>query len=189
VGTAVTCPTIRIHPAIIAHAAATAAALMPGRFFLGVGTGENLNEHILGQGWPSPEVRLEMLEAIEVIRLLWAGGTKSHRGRYYTVQDARLYSLPDEPPPIMVAASKPHAAELAGRRGDAMTLHRTRPARSLRGGLQTDHREAGRRGGDLRARRQATRRRDQEGSPRRVHPRVRAPDRAPARGLHRALRA
>jgi coenzyme F420-dependent glucose-6-phosphate dehydrogenase len=121
VGTAVTCPTIRVHPAIVAHAAATTAAMMPGRFFLGVGTGENLNEHVLGDRWPSADVRLEMLEeAIGVMRLLWKGGSKSHRGRHYTVEDARLYTLPDEPPPIMVAASKPRAAELAGRAGDAM---------------------------------------------------------------------
>jgi coenzyme F420-dependent glucose-6-phosphate dehydrogenase len=114
-GTGVTCPTIRTHPAVIAQAAATAAAMLPGRFFLGVGTGENLNEHILGDGWPSGDVRLEMLaEAIDVIRLLWQGGYQSHRGRHYTVEDARLYTLPDEPPPIMVAASKPGAAELAG---------------------------------------------------------------------------
>jgi coenzyme F420-dependent glucose-6-phosphate dehydrogenase len=114
-GTGVTCPAIRTHPAVIAHAAATAAAMLPGRFFLGVGTGENLNEHVLGDAWPSGEVRLEMLaEAIDVIRLLWQGGYQSHRGRHYTVQDARLYTLPDEPPPLMVAASKPGAAELAG---------------------------------------------------------------------------
>jgi G6PDH family F420-dependent oxidoreductase len=121
VGTAVTCPTIRIHPAIIAQAAATTAALFGDRFFLGVGTGENLNEHVVGCGWPSPDVRLEMLEeAIGVIRLLWEGGTKSHHGNYYTVEDARLYTLPETPPAIMVAASKPGAAELAGRLGDAM---------------------------------------------------------------------
>ena len=121
VGTAVTCPTMRIHPAIVAQAAATTAALMPGRFFLGVGTGENLNEHILGEGWPSADVRLEMLdEAIEVIKRLWEGDLTSHRGMYYTVEDARLYTLPDAPPPLMVAASKPGAAELAGRCGDGM---------------------------------------------------------------------
>jgi coenzyme F420-dependent glucose-6-phosphate dehydrogenase len=113
-GTGVTCPTIRTHPAVIAQAAATAAAMLPGRFFLGVGTGENLNEHILGDRWPPGDVRLEMLsEAIDVIRLLWQGGYQSHHGRYYTLEDARLYTLPDEPPPIMVAASKPQAAELA----------------------------------------------------------------------------
>jgi coenzyme F420-dependent glucose-6-phosphate dehydrogenase len=120
-GTGVTCPTIRIHPAIVAHAAATAAALMPSRFFLGLGTGENLNEHVLGDRWPPGDVRLEMLEeAIEVIRLLWKGDEQTHRGRYYTVEDARLYTLPHEPPPIAVAASKPVAADLAGRRGDAL---------------------------------------------------------------------
>jgi coenzyme F420-dependent glucose-6-phosphate dehydrogenase len=118
VGTGVTCPTIRTHPAVIAQAAATAAAMLPGRFFLGVGTGENLNEHILGDAWPPGEIRLEMLtEAIDVIRLLWEGGYQSHRGRYYTVQDARIYTLPDEPPPILVAASKPGAAKLAGAHG------------------------------------------------------------------------
>jgi coenzyme F420-dependent glucose-6-phosphate dehydrogenase len=120
-GTGVTCPTIRIHPAIVAHAAATSAVMLPGRFFLGLGTGENLNEHILGDRWPEAEVRLEMLEeAIEVIRLLWRGGYQSHHGRFYTVEEARLYTLPDEPPPIYVAASKPDAAELAGRVGDGL---------------------------------------------------------------------
>jgi coenzyme F420-dependent glucose-6-phosphate dehydrogenase len=120
-GTGVTCPMIRIHPAIIAQAAATSAAMLPGRFFLGVGTGENLNEHILGDRWPEAAVRLGMLEeAIEVIRLLWQGGYQSHHGRYYTVEEARIYTLPDEPPPIYVAASKPNAAELAGRMGDGL---------------------------------------------------------------------
>ena len=115
-GTGVTCPTIRTHPAIIAHAAATAGAMMPGRFFLGLGTGENLNEHILGQRWPAGHVRLEMLEeAIEVIRLLWQGGYQSHRGRHYTLENARIYTLPEELPPIVVAAAKPGAAALAGR--------------------------------------------------------------------------
>jgi coenzyme F420-dependent glucose-6-phosphate dehydrogenase len=121
VGTGVTCPTIRIHPAIVAHAAATCATLMPGRFFLGVGTGENLNEHVLGDKWPAADERLELLEeAIEVIRLLWQGGFQSFRGEFYEVEQARLYTLPDEPPPLLVAASKPLAAELAGRSGDAL---------------------------------------------------------------------
>jgi coenzyme F420-dependent glucose-6-phosphate dehydrogenase len=118
-GTGVTCPTMRIHPAIIAHAAATAAAMLPGRFFLGVGTGENINEHILGLRWPPPDIRLEMLEeAIEVIRLLWQGGMQTHRGRYYAVENARIYTLPDKLPPIMVAASGSRAAKAAGRLGD-----------------------------------------------------------------------
>jgi coenzyme F420-dependent glucose-6-phosphate dehydrogenase len=112
---------IRIHPAIIAQAAATAATMLPGRFFLGVGTGENLNEHIFGDHWPETAVRREMLEeAVEVIRLLWQGGQQSHRGRHYRVENARVYTLPDEPPPIMVAASGPSAAELAGKIGDGL---------------------------------------------------------------------
>jgi coenzyme F420-dependent glucose-6-phosphate dehydrogenase len=120
-GTGVTCPTIRTHPAVIAHASATAAALMPGRFFLGLGTGENLNEHVLGDRWPEGEVRLEMLtEAIAVIRMLWEGGYQSHHGRHYTVEQARLYTLPEEPPPIMVAADKPNAAKLAATAGDGL---------------------------------------------------------------------
>lgn len=118
-GTGVTCPTMRIHPAIIAQAAATAAAMMPGRFFLGVGTGENLNEHITGDRWPAHDMRLEMLEeAVEVIRCLWQGDTQTYRGCYYTVENARIYTLPDELPPILVAASGPKAAEAAGRIGD-----------------------------------------------------------------------
>jgi G6PDH family F420-dependent oxidoreductase len=121
IGTGVTCPMIRIHPAIIAHATATIAAMMPGRFFLGVGTGENLNEHILGDRWPPHDVRSEMLEeAVAVIRLLWQGGEQTHRGRHYTVENARLYTLPEEPPPIMVAGSGPRAARLAGRIGDGL---------------------------------------------------------------------
>jgi G6PDH family F420-dependent oxidoreductase len=119
--TGVTCPTIRIHPTIIAQAAATAAALMPGRFMLGVGTGENLNEHIQGATWPSAAVRLEMLdEAIQVIRSLWEGDPVSHRGQYFTVENARVYSLPQELPPLVVAASGEKAATLAGQRGDGL---------------------------------------------------------------------
>ena len=119
VGTGVTCPTIRIHPAILAQAAATVAAMMPGRFFLGVGSGENLNEHVLGDRWPLPDERLELLEeAVEVIRLLWQGGEQTRRSRHYIVDHARVYTLPDEPPDIFVAATAPKAAELAGRIGD-----------------------------------------------------------------------
>jgi len=121
IGTGVTCPTMRIHPAIVAQAAATTACLMPERFFLGVGTGENLNEHILADRWPSAEERLEMLEeAIGVIRELWQGDLVSHRGKHYAVDRARLYTVPDEPPPLAVAAAAENAAELAGRLGDAL---------------------------------------------------------------------
>jgi coenzyme F420-dependent glucose-6-phosphate dehydrogenase len=121
VGTGVTAPIIRTHPAIIAQAAATVGCMMPGRFFLGVGSGENLNEHVLGDRWPLPDERLEMLEeAIEVMRLLWQGGEQTHRGKHYTVDHARVYDLPDPAVEIYVAASKENAGKLAGRVGDGL---------------------------------------------------------------------
>jgi G6PDH family F420-dependent oxidoreductase len=119
VTTAVTCPTVRTHPAVIAQAAATSAVLLEGRFAFGVGSGEALNEHILGVHWPAAEVRLEMLEeAVEVIRGLWAGGMYDHRGRHYTVENARIYTLPDEPPPILMSGFGRKSIQLAGRIGD-----------------------------------------------------------------------
>jgi coenzyme F420-dependent glucose-6-phosphate dehydrogenase len=119
--TGVTCPTVRINPAIVAQAAATAALLLPGRFSLGVGSGEALNEHILGDRWPPVPLRQERLEeAIEVIRLLWEGGLRTHRGPHYTVENARIYSLPDEPPPILVAVAGEHSVDLAARAGDGL---------------------------------------------------------------------
>lgn len=121
IGTGVTCPTIRMHPAVVAQAAATSAAMLPERFFLGVGSGENLNEHVLGDKWPAAATRLEMLEeAVEVIRKLWEGRLVSHSGRHYSVENARLYTRPDRPPPLLVAASGPKAARLAGRIGDGL---------------------------------------------------------------------
>ncbi|HWM55767.1 MAG TPA: TIGR03557 family F420-dependent LLM class oxidoreductase [Solirubrobacterales bacterium] len=119
--TGVTCPTFRIHPAIVAHAAATAAALLPGRFSLGVGSGENLNEHVLGERWPPVRERQARLEeAIEIIRLLWEGDLASHRGEHYRVENARIYSLPDEPPPILVAVAGERSVDLAARAGDGL---------------------------------------------------------------------
>jgi G6PDH family F420-dependent oxidoreductase len=119
--TGVTCPTMRYHPAIVAQAAATAASLMPGRFSLGVGTGENLNEHIIGTRWPPYEKRAAMLEeAVEIIRALWAGDVVDYAGTWFTVENARLYTLPEETPPLLVAATGPQAAELAGRIGDGL---------------------------------------------------------------------
>jgi G6PDH family F420-dependent oxidoreductase len=119
VTTAVTCPTIRIHPAVIAHAAATSALLTEGRFALGVGTGEALNEHILGTRWPSAEERLEMVEeAVAVIRELLSGQLISHRGAHYTVETARLYSVPEEPPPIYMSGFGFKAIEVAARIAD-----------------------------------------------------------------------
>jgi coenzyme F420-dependent glucose-6-phosphate dehydrogenase len=121
VGTAVSCPTVRMHPAIVAQATATAAAMLEGRFFFGVGTGEWLNEHVTGARWPRPEERRAMLrEAIDVIRDLWSGELVDHAGPHYRVEGARLYSTPDSPPPIMVAAGGPAAARLAAEIGDGM---------------------------------------------------------------------
>ena len=119
ISTAVTCPIIRMHPAIIAHAAATASVQCEGRFALGVGTGEALNEHILGDRWPPWDMRGEMLrEAVEVIRALHAGGEVTHRGKHYTVENAEIFTRPERPVPIYVSALGPAAARLAGEIGD-----------------------------------------------------------------------
>jgi G6PDH family F420-dependent oxidoreductase len=119
VTTAVTCPTIRIHPAVIAQAAATVAAMLPGGFNLGVGSGEALNEQILGDDWPEADVRLEMLEeAIEVMRELWTGEVVSREGKHYRVRHARIYTLPERLPPILVSGFGPKSVDLAARIGD-----------------------------------------------------------------------
>jgi G6PDH family F420-dependent oxidoreductase len=119
VATAVTCPTVRIHPAVIAQAAATTAAMFEGRFLFGVGSGEALNEHILGDPWPPADIRLGMLEeAIELIRALWTGDTVTRVGRHYRVEQAKLWTRPEEPPPILVSGFGPKAVDLAARIGD-----------------------------------------------------------------------
>ncbi len=119
VGTGVTAPLIRMHPVIVAHAAATAAVMLDGRFFLGVGTGERLNEHITGVHWPRPDVRREMLEeAVAIIRRLWDGGPVDHHGAHYNVEQAQLYTRPQHPPPVIVAGSSTKSTQLAGRIGD-----------------------------------------------------------------------
>ncbi|GAA2770817.1 LLM class F420-dependent oxidoreductase [Streptomyces rameus] len=117
--TAVTCPTVRMHPAVVAQAAATSAVMTEGRFRLGVGTGEALNEHILGDRWPPAHVRLEMLEeAIQVMRRLFTGEEVNHQGTHYTVENARLYTVPEEPVPIDISGFGPKATSLAARVGD-----------------------------------------------------------------------
>lgn len=117
--TAVTCPIVRTHPAVVAQAAATSAAQLDGRFTLGVGTGEALNEHITGRRWPTAAIRRGMLEeAVAVIRELFTGAQVNHHGRYYTVENARLYTLPPRPTPIYVSGYGPRSARLAGRIGD-----------------------------------------------------------------------
>jgi G6PDH family F420-dependent oxidoreductase len=119
IATAVTCPTVRVHPAVVAQAAATSAHLTDGRFILGVGSGEALNEHVTGARWPSTNTRLEMLEeSVEVMRKLWTGDFVDHHGQHYTVENAKLYTLPDKPPLVYISGFGPKAAALAGRIAD-----------------------------------------------------------------------
>ena len=119
--TGVTCPTFRIHPAIVAQAAATSSLLLDGRFALGVGSGEALNEHILGEHWPPAGVRLEKLEeAVDIMRQLWTGGWVNHHGRHFVVENARIYSCPDTPPSVYVSAFGPRAVGVAARIGDGL---------------------------------------------------------------------
>jgi coenzyme F420-dependent glucose-6-phosphate dehydrogenase len=121
VGTGVTALSFRLHPAILAQAAATVADMLSGRFWFGVGTGENLNEHVLGDPWPEHSMRAAMLEeAVALVRRLWSGELVDHDGDFYRVSRARLYTLPDAPPPILIAASGPESAKLAGRIGDGL---------------------------------------------------------------------
>jgi coenzyme F420-dependent glucose-6-phosphate dehydrogenase len=127
-GTGVTCPMIRTHPAIIAQAAATTACLMPERFFLGIGTGENLNEHVTGQPWPPADLRLEMLEeAVEHIRDLWTGDEVTKRGRFFTTEHARIFTRPDNLPPIYMAASGDEALSVAARISDGLIATAPKP--------------------------------------------------------------
>ncbi len=128
--TAVTCPFIRYHPAIIAQAAATVACLSGGRFTLGLGTGEELNEHVVARRWPPPRMRREMLaESIDICRLLWRGGLRSYRGRHFEVAEAQLFDVPQTPPPIAVAAGGPRGAAFAASKG--AELFATDPDRKL----------------------------------------------------------
>jgi G6PDH family F420-dependent oxidoreductase len=121
VAVGVTCPIIRIHPAILAQATATIGHLLDGRFTWGVGTGEALNEHILGDRWPIAPDRIAMLEeAIDVVRQLWTGEQVTWRGEYYTVENARVYDPPPSTIPIVVSAFGPAAAEAAARAGDGL---------------------------------------------------------------------
>ncbi|MFG2617279.1 LLM class F420-dependent oxidoreductase [Streptomyces sp. NPDC048507] len=132
--TYVTCPTFRYHPAVVAQKAATLQILSEGRFRLGLGSGENLNEHVVGAGWPAAHVRLEMLEeAVDIIRRLFAGGYVSHHGAHFDVENARLWDLPGPPPPIGIAVSGPRSSALAGRLADLVIA--TEPKRELLAGF------------------------------------------------------
>ncbi len=120
-GTGVTPPGWRYHPAIIAQAAATLEAMYPGRFYLGLGAGEALNEHVVGRHWPEAPVRLDVLmESIDVIRKLFNGKVVKHRGEFFSVESARLWTLPPSPPPIYVATSGPIMSERTGRLCDGI---------------------------------------------------------------------
>ena len=130
VGTGVTALSLRIHPAILAQAAATIGDMLPGRFWFGVGTGENLNEHVLGDPWPEHSMRAAMLEeGVGLIRRLWSGELVDHDGEFYRVSRARIYTLPEQLPPILIAASGEESAELAGRIGDGFIT--TAPKKEL----------------------------------------------------------
>ncbi|MET8687190.1 LLM class F420-dependent oxidoreductase [Streptomyces sp. NPDC004732] len=117
--TYVTCPTVRYHPAVVAQKAATMQLLSEGRFRLGLGSGENLNEHIVGVGWPSARVRIDMLEeAVGIIRALFTGDNVNHQGTHFDVANAKLWDVPDELPPIGIAVSGERSCALAGRHAD-----------------------------------------------------------------------
>jgi G6PDH family F420-dependent oxidoreductase len=119
--TYVTCPIRRYHPAVVAQKAATMQLLSGGRFTLGLGAGENLNEHIVGGQWPLAGVRHHMLaEAVEIIRALWEGNTVNYRGKHFDVEAAKVWDLPDTAPPIGIAVSGPQSCRLAGQQADAM---------------------------------------------------------------------
>ncbi|GAB3373324.1 TIGR03557 family F420-dependent LLM class oxidoreductase [Micromonospora halotolerans] len=127
--TGVTCPSVRYHPAIIAQAAATMALISGGRFTLGVGAGERLNEHVVGRGFPSVRGRHERLrEALEIIRLLWQGGYQSYEGRHLQLEDARVWDLPSTPPVIAVAASGRSSAAMAAELGDGLFATEPKPS-------------------------------------------------------------
>ena len=128
VGVGVTCPILRIHPAILAQAVATTGLLMDGRLIWGVGTGENLNEHVLGDPWPAYEVRAAMLEeSVDLIRRLWAEDSVTHRGEHFLVEDARILDRPANPVPILISAFGDESAELAARIGDGLWLSSLNP--------------------------------------------------------------
>lgn len=144
--TAVTCPTIRYHPAIIAQFASTLGVLSGGRFTLGLGAGENLNEHVVGGAWPPPHARQDMLsEAADIITRLWSGEEVSHEGEYFDVDRAKLWDVPPNPPKLAIAAGGPRAAELAGEKGAGLFATEAKPelvqAWSKAGGRGTPYAE------------------------------------------------
>jgi G6PDH family F420-dependent oxidoreductase len=127
--TYVTCPIMRYHPAVVAQQAATVALLSQGRFTLGLGAGENLNEHVVGQGWPPADIRHEMFdEALEIISTLFTGRYVNFAGKYFRVDSAKLWDVPDTPPAIGVAVSGRQSIQLAGRYADALIAVEPNPS-------------------------------------------------------------
>jgi G6PDH family F420-dependent oxidoreductase len=123
VGPGVTCPSFRFHPAIVAQASATLAAMYPGRHWLGLGSGEALNEHIVGGYWPeTPERIARMFEAIEIIKKLFGSRDKDvkHDGRYFKLEATRLWTMPDEAPPIYIATAGPVTAKKTGQYAEGL---------------------------------------------------------------------
>jgi G6PDH family F420-dependent oxidoreductase len=113
---------------VVAQKAATVQLLSQGRFTLGLGSGENLNEHVVGMGWPSADIRIERLaEAVEIIQSLFEGGYVNHHGKHFNVDSAKLWDLPDTPPPIGIAVSGRQSCEVAGRYADLMIAVEPKP--------------------------------------------------------------
>lgn len=128
--TAVTCPSYRYHPAVIAQGAATLSLLTGGRFTLGLGSGERLNEHVTGEGWPGVEERqARFSEAVQIINSLLKGDTLTCRGEFFAVDKARLFDVPDKKPPVVIAAGGPRAARIAGEEGDGLIA--TEPSKEI----------------------------------------------------------
>jgi G6PDH family F420-dependent oxidoreductase len=126
--TAVTCPTKRYHPAIVAQGAATLALLSQDRFTLGLGSGERLNEHVIGMGWPGVSERLDRLsEAVDIIQGLLKDEFRTYDGKYLRLDNARLYDRPETKPPVVIAAGGPKAAILAGQKGDGLIATQPKP--------------------------------------------------------------
>jgi G6PDH family F420-dependent oxidoreductase len=146
-GPGVTCPSFRFHPAMVAQAAATLEAMYPGRFWLGLGSGEALNEHVVGGYWPEAPARLtRMWEAIEIIQKLFSGKDVKHAGAAFTLESSRLWTLPDAPPPIYVATAGPITAKRCGKTVDGIITPGATPEKvsQLFATFEAGAREAGR---------------------------------------------
>jgi G6PDH family F420-dependent oxidoreductase len=129
-GPGVTCPSFRFHPAVVAQAAATTESMYPGRTWLGLGSGEALNEHVVGGYWPEAPTRLaRMWEAIDIIQKLFTGKDVKHAGEHFTLETTRLWTLPESPPSVLVATAGPITARRTGRTADGIITPGAAPAK------------------------------------------------------------